>query len=57
VVVVTAVGSTKSAIEAMRLGAQDYLVKPFDEETLLTAARRAIEAPHRALIGPPPSLW
>ena len=55
VVVMTAVGSTRSAIEAMRLGAEDYLVKPFDAETLIAVARRAIESPPRALTGPPPT--
>jgi two-component system, NtrC family, response regulator AtoC len=51
VVVMTAVGSTRSAIEAMRLGAQDYLVKPVDPAALLRVARRAIEAPVRAHTG------
>jgi two-component system, NtrC family, response regulator AtoC len=40
VVVVTAYGSIDSAVEAMRLGAIDYLQKPFDAERLhLTLAR------------------
>jgi len=55
VVVMTGIGSTRSAIDAMRLGAEDYLVKPFDAETLVAVARRAIESPPRALIGRPPA--
>jgi DNA-binding NtrC family response regulator len=34
VVVVTAYGSVQSAVEAMRLGAIDFLEKPFDEQRL-----------------------
>src|SRR5260370_12742437 len=32
-----------SAVEAMRLGAEDYLVKPFDAAEVLMVLRRAIE--------------
>jgi DNA-binding NtrC family response regulator len=35
VVVITAHGTIASAVEAMRLGALDYLTKPFDESDLL----------------------
>jgi DNA-binding NtrC family response regulator len=43
IVVMTAYGSIESAVEAMRLGAEDYLVKPFEAPELLLAIRRAIE--------------
>jgi DNA-binding NtrC family response regulator len=43
VVVMTAYGSIESAVEAMRLGAEDYLVKPFEAPELLLVIRRAIE--------------
>jgi DNA-binding NtrC family response regulator len=43
VVVMTAYGTIESAVEAMRLGAEDYLVKPFDAAELLVVVRRAIE--------------
>ena len=43
VVVMTAYGSIESAVEAMRLGAEDYLVKPFETPELLLVIRRAIE--------------
>ena len=34
IVFITGHGSTDTAIEAMKLGAYDYLVKPFDAEQL-----------------------
>ncbi|MGH7279545.1 MAG: sigma-54-dependent transcriptional regulator, partial [Candidatus Rokuibacteriota bacterium] len=43
VVVMTAYGTIESAVEAMRLGAEDYLVKPFEAGELLMVVRRAIE--------------
>src|SRR5204863_6800345 len=43
IVVMTAYGSIESAVEAMRLGAEDYLVKPFEAAELLLVIRRAIE--------------
>jgi len=43
IVVMTAYGSIESAVEAMRLGAEDYLVKPFEAPELLLVIRRAIE--------------
>jgi DNA-binding NtrC family response regulator len=43
VVVMTAYGTIESAVEAMRLGAEDYLVKPFEMAELLLVIRRAIE--------------
>ncbi len=47
VIVVTANGSINRAVEAMRAGAFDFLVKPFDEGRLLSAVRNAIaSAPH-----------
>lgn len=43
VVIITSYGTSDSTIEAMKLGAFDYITKPFDEEEVLQAARRAIE--------------
>jgi two-component system, NtrC family, response regulator len=43
VVVMTAYGSIESAVEAIRLGAEDYLVKPFEVAEVLLVIRRAIE--------------
>ena len=39
-IMITAQGSIESAVEAMRLGACDYLLRPFDVETLDLAIRR-----------------
>ncbi|MCB9777783.1 MAG: sigma-54-dependent Fis family transcriptional regulator [Alphaproteobacteria bacterium] len=43
VVVVTAFGSTESAVEAMRMGAADYVMKPFNNAELLLVVERALE--------------
>ena len=46
-IMVTAFASTESAVEALRLGAHDYLTKPFDVDELKAKVREAIE--HRRL--------
>ena len=43
VVVLTAHGSADTAVAAMKLGAHDYLIKPFDIDELRIRARQAIE--------------
>lgn len=43
VVVITAYGSEKIAVEAMKKGAYDYIAKPFDIEELRLIARNALE--------------
>jgi two-component system NtrC family response regulator len=42
VLVITAHGTIASAVEAMRLGAFDYLTKPFDVEAVKLAVERAL---------------
>ena len=42
-IVITANGSINKAVEAMRAGAFDFLVKPFDETKLLKAVAAALE--------------
>lgn len=42
VIMVTAFGSVESAVDAMRRGAHDYLVKPFSREALRLAVERAL---------------
>jgi two-component system, NtrC family, response regulator AlgB len=42
VIVITAYASYESAVEAMKLGAVDYLPKPFTPEQVRNAARRAV---------------
>ncbi len=44
VLVMTAYGSVPSAVEAMRAGAADYLVKPFEAEVLAHAVARHLPA-------------
>ncbi len=43
VIIMTAYGTTETAIEAMKLGAYDYLLKPFDMEQLKRIAADALE--------------
>lgn len=43
VIMITAFGSIESAVEAMRLGAYDYITKPIDYEALVRAVHRAME--------------
>jgi len=43
VIVMTAYGTVQTAVDAMRLGAHDYLQKPFEEEELLLKVERAVE--------------
>ena len=42
VIVITAYGTVESAVEAMRLGAVDYITRPFEVESVELAARRAL---------------
>ncbi|HLQ19672.1 MAG TPA: sigma-54 dependent transcriptional regulator [Tabrizicola sp.] len=42
VIAITANGSVNRAVEAMRAGAHDFLVKPFDEGRLLSAVQNAL---------------
>ena len=44
VIVITANGSINRAVQAMRAGAFDFLVKPFDETRLLAAVQNALAA-------------
>jgi two-component system, NtrC family, response regulator AtoC len=55
ILMMTAHATVESAIEAMKLGALDYLQKPFDIDELLVVVRRALEhqrlrTEHRYLI-------
>ncbi|MDE3240280.1 MAG: sigma-54-dependent Fis family transcriptional regulator [Paracoccaceae bacterium] len=45
IIVVTANGSINKAVEAMRIGAQEFLVKPFDEQRLLAVVDNALRNP------------
>src|SRR5207302_1385920 len=48
VIVITALGGSAAAIEAMKLGAYDYITKPFDLDEVLFTVRRALT--QRALV-------
>ena len=43
VIVVTAINEVDTAVNAMKTGAFDYLVKPVDESRLVSSVRRAVE--------------
>lgn len=42
VVMMTAYGTIEKAVDAMRAGASDYLVKPFDAESLISVVKRLL---------------
>src|SRR5208282_1716358 len=44
VILMTAYGTTQTAIEAMKLGAYDYLLKPFDVPRLKELVNKALKA-------------
>jgi len=46
IIVITAYGSVETAVEAMKLGAFDYLSKPLDLKHLRNVVRNAIEKQH-----------
>ena len=43
VIVLTAVSEAKQAVECLKAGAQDYLLKPIDIQELLTSVQRGVE--------------
>ena len=43
VIMITAYGSEKTAVDAMKLGAADYVPKPFDNDELALKVRRVLE--------------
>jgi two-component system response regulator AtoC len=43
-IMVTAQGEIKTAVEAMKLGAEDYILRPFDLETLEVAIAKALSS-------------
>jgi two-component system response regulator PilR (NtrC family) len=48
VILITAYGTTESAVEAMKKGAYDYLAKPFNLDEFVLVVKQALE--HRALV-------
>ncbi|WP_456431222.1 sigma-54-dependent transcriptional regulator [Thermosulfuriphilus sp.] len=49
VIVITAFGTVENAVQAMKLGAFDFLPKPFEPEELRLLVRRAMEAKRLAM--------
>jgi two-component system response regulator AtoC len=43
VIMISAFGEVQDAVEAMKLGAQDYVVKPFDPEELVVRLKKIVE--------------
>ena len=43
VIMITAHGGVESAVRAMKLGAHDYIIKPFDMDELKLTVRKALE--------------
>lgn len=42
-IIITGYASTDTAIEGLKLGASDYILKPFDVDDVLTSIRRALQ--------------
>ena len=51
VILITAYGSIETAVEAMRLGAYDYLTKPFSEDEILEKIQQAHALANAAPVG------
>ncbi len=48
-IMVTAQGEIKTAVEAMKLGAEDYILRPFDLETLEVSIAKSLSSQRMAL--------
>ena len=46
IIIMTAYGSVESAVEAMKLGASDYVLKPFSLEELTLIVRKELDSSH-----------
>ncbi|MDE6340878.1 MAG: response regulator [Muribaculaceae bacterium] len=49
IVVITAFGDVEIAVKAMKLGAEDFITKPWDNDTLISKLQKAITANRRKL--------
>ena len=48
VLIMTSYASLRSAVDSMRMGAVDYIAKPFDHDEMITAVKRVIGKAHAA---------
>jgi NADH-quinone oxidoreductase subunit E len=55
-IVITGYGSVESAVESMKVGAFDYLTKPFGPEQLLESVKRGMELSEKRKALSPPSV-
>ena len=55
IIVITANGSINKAVEAMRAGAHEFLVKPFDEQRFLGTVENALSGKPRPRAAPAPA--
>jgi DNA-binding NtrC family response regulator len=53
VIMLTAHGTVSTAVEAMRIGAADFLLKPFEREEVLYAVRKALQSTEQLREQPP----
>lgn len=56
IIMITAYGDVKGAVSAMKLGAFDYIVKPFDNKELTLVVKKAIKAKCLSFSSPGQSL-
>lgn len=54
VLIMTSYASLRSAVDSMRMGAVDYIAKPFDHDEMLAAVKRVIGKANRAAKEPAP---
>ncbi|MDN3640862.1 sigma-54 dependent transcriptional regulator [Simiduia curdlanivorans] len=53
VLIMTSYASLRSAVDSMRMGAVDYIAKPFDHDEMLAAVKRVIGKANRAALQAP----
>src|SRR5690606_38874438 len=49
VLIMTSYASLRSAVDSMRMGAVDYIAKPFDHDEMLAAVKRVISKAEKAV--------